>query len=172
MNQNIVSQLESELESLRRRKTEAEDSRRQLEVEIRSIDGEVGQIATALEVLAKRGFRLERPVQPAVKAAAESMLQATVSKRVKILTVAVEMLQIGSATTEAILDRLDIAGIQVSGGDRKAQLRNLSSYLSRAKPELGLDSTRNGWMMPTKKGESPVAAGLSSANVSRADNPL
>ena len=86
MSKDIVSQLESELETFRGKKSGAEESRRRLESEIRLIEVEMSQLVTALEVLRKRGFKLERPIQPEVRAAAESMLQATVTKRVKILT--------------------------------------------------------------------------------------
>ncbi|WP_044529342.1 hypothetical protein [Herbaspirillum sp. B65] len=71
----------------------------------------------------------------------------TASKRDRILFVADELLKDGfPRTTEEILSKLDEAGVQLSGGDEKTQLRNLSAYLSKAKAELQIESTKYGWV--------------------------
>lgn len=69
------------------------------------------------------------------------------SKRDRILSVADELLKDGfPRTTEEILAKLDEAGVGVSGSDEKTRLRNLSAYLSKAKAELRIESSKVGWV--------------------------
>lgn len=89
-----------------------------------------------------------------MRAVALKQLDRTVTKRERILTVAVEMLKSGPLLTDRLLDELGKRDVAVSGDDRKAQIRNLSSYLSRAQTELGIEATRAGWTAIRPKSES------------------
>ena len=88
------------------------------------------------------------------RATALRQFSKSITKREQILTVAAELLKSGSVQTEALLDALDQREIGVSGDDRKAQIRNLSSYLSRAQADLGITATRAGWATAAQKGEA------------------
>ena len=134
----------------------AEKSR--LQAELAVVDKRLIDLEVTERVLKSYGLGVAEVAQetaPPARAIALRQFSKSITKREQILTVAAELLKIGPVQTEALLDALDQRGISVSGDDRKAQIRNLSSYLSRAQTELGISATRAGWATAAQKGEAP-----------------
>lgn len=131
-----------------------------MEVELSKVVNELADLEVTARMMRKYGIETpaEEDQAAPMRAVALKQLDRTISKRERILGVASEMLASGPLLTEALLAELGIRDITVSGDDRTSQIRNLSSYLSRAQAELGIKATRSGWTKVAEKGEDLINA--------------
>lgn len=137
---------------IRERAAELKDKKQSLEVEIANVSMELERLKTVESVYLEMNLDdVAAEAHSPVTRAAITSLHRTITKREQILSGALELLQTGAKLTEEILDGLVGKGIVVSGEDRKTQLRNISAYLSKAKDEIGIESTRMGWMLKSQK---------------------
>jgi hypothetical protein len=133
------------LQTINAKTFELEERIRVMNAEIEVIKAELVRLEAAKSVILELspGAVSNQPLVATWKDITATLSQNT--KRARILTIANELIQSGTKTTEEILDALNAKDVQVAGDDRKTQLRNLSAYLSRAKDELNIESTRLGW---------------------------
>lgn len=131
-----------------------------LEADLAKVAKELADLDVTARMMRKYGIEMPVADQPTpMRTVALRQLDRTISKRERILGVASEMLTSGPMLTEALLAELARRDISVSGDDRTSQIRNLSSYLSRAQAALGIKATRAGWAKDVSKDEN-----LSNAN--------
>ena len=131
-----------------------------LEADLAKVAKELADLDVTARMMRKYGIEMPVADQPTpMRTVALRQLDRTISKRERILGVASEMLASGPMLTEALLAELARRDISVSGDDRTSQIRNLSSYLSRAQAALGIKATRAGWAKDVSKDEN-----LSNAN--------
>jgi hypothetical protein len=168
MSTETIIKLRTKSAELRMQQSELQKQYAQIATALENVGTELADIETAERVLQKLDVSNGEP-STRIQNAVVSTLRRTITKREQILTAVAGMLTEGTLTTDHMLDALAKQGIEITGTDRKIQLRNLSAYLSRAKADLGLEVSRNGWTLTANKGESPVAAGLSVATMSNAD---
>lgn len=170
MNENTIIKIRAQAGKIRIQQTELQKQQAQIAATLRELEAELLDLETTERVLQRLGVADDHGVvKPSIQIAATGALRKKITKREQILTGAAELLQAGIQTTDQLLDDLELKGVEITGSDRKTKLRNLSAYLSRAKDELGLESSRLGWSLITQKGESPVTAGLSGATMSPKD---
>jgi hypothetical protein len=117
---------------------------------------EIADLEAAVKVLSKYATFAKPSANAATKTAALRTLHKTITKREQILSIAQsEILEKQPILTEVLLEMISVKGVTISGNDKKTQLANLSAYLSRGKEELGIEPSRHGWILSSKKGESP-----------------
>lgn len=132
-----------------------------LKAEKSRIESSIEEIETALKVLAKYSS-IESPV--IINATPGFLkLQRQPSKQEQIFQGVITILSDGKPRhTEVLLNELTAQGIEV-GGD--IPIANLSSYLSRAKERLGLNSDRrNGWSINKNPTDVRASAGSNEVN--------
>ena len=141
MEHNLLSNIRAKASSLRERLQSLED-------EMAAISAELVRLETAEAVfreMVPNGTNIASP-EGAVQRGAVRSLQRTITKREAILNGALQLLEEGPLHTEDILSGLLAKGVDISGEDRKVQMRNVSAYLSRAKDEIGIETTKAGWV--------------------------
>jgi hypothetical protein len=117
---------------------------------------EIADLEAAVKVLAKYAALVSPQADASVKNAAVRTLHRTITKREQILSIAhAEVLEKQPILTDVLLEMILSKGVTISGGDKKAQLANLSAYLSRGKEELGIEPSRHGWILSSKKAKAP-----------------
>lgn len=127
MSDNTIENMQYELAQLRAQRS--------------LIDASINEIELALKVVARYASNAGKPAIPA-----QISLRKTLSKREQILEGVLAILADGKARhTDVLLKELSASGVEIGGDIPEA---NLSSYLSRAKDELGLNADRrNGWSL-------------------------
>jgi hypothetical protein len=146
--------------------------RAEVESRLLKIDKEIDELELSIRVIQRYAStaKLSQVLfSESFNAGAVAILKPTVTKRHVMLRAVVDFLEEKSKHTDEILKHLNNREIYIAGETEDAKLKNLSTYLSRAKVEIGLvSSKRDGWSRSPsrKKGESPAVTGLSSSTES------
>jgi predicted RNase H-like nuclease (RuvC/YqgF family) len=139
-----------------------QEERMTIAAKLIELDQEIGELESTLKVLAKysEAIRSKRASASEGGESAVNMVRRSHTKREQILSSALhEITEKQPILTEVLLEMIEKRGVNISGEGKKGKLANLSAYLSRAKEELGIMPSRQGWMRATKE-ESPVLTGL------------
>lgn len=172
---SIIKKINVKVVELDRLKLELQSQVNVLQERIVASQVELEKLKTAAEVLASLGS-IEQ-ITTSSTSASEAMFHAAavrslgpnITKRARILAAVEAILKSGSRQTDDLIDDLASRDVVIVGEDRKSQIRNLSAYLSRAKAELGLHTSRLGWSLNSQKGESSAVTELSIATMSAPD---
>ena len=116
---------------------------KELHAEIERIAAEITRLATAESVVREMSGDIDLPKSFKVVKAFQVLRRET--KRDQILKGALEFLEFGPLQTEEILSRLIANGVDIAGEDQQAKMSNVSSYLSKARKEIGIEHTKSGW---------------------------
>lgn len=150
MSTDILKQIEADKAALLREKDEVTARAAQIDVEIQEL---VSAEKVVAKVVARYGHSLS--TSDSTTSAARPVVVAGIRKsnrREQIFSKALELLPSGALLTERLVDALEEDGVAVPGDDRKAKIRNLSSYLSRAQQELNIRPSRQGWVVAPQQG--------------------
>lgn len=139
-------QLQALKESKSAELLQATNAIREAQDRVAFIEQSLRDIEASERLLASFSSFKPRPAQKSSESISHDKPAKIGSKRERVLSLAMKLIEKGPALTDEILEQAERDGIRFASNERASKLGNISAYLSRAKKDLGITTSRKGWV--------------------------